>query len=151
MKENFDDRKSLEAEVSLSDEDGDTRKPQTTFVTSVGHSKMAEEHGGDLIEPEPITECSQAIAEELLSPEEPQLEETQSEAYQRYYEGVIANEDSCVQWANHSNSSTRVANHGSDTLAIRHKRTSSIADSSLETEGVSVARIIDKTRFSEQQ
>lgn len=65
--------------------------PRETFLSQAYHSNAAVVKEGDNIEPEPITEFSQDVASELLSPDNHSYSE--SITYYNYYMGVIANEE----------------------------------------------------------
>lgn len=74
----------------MSDDEGKVI-PRETILSNAYHSSLAPNKDGDIIEPEPITEFSQEVASELLSPDNDSYSE--SITYYNYYMGVIANEE----------------------------------------------------------
>ena len=66
--------------------------PRETFLNQAYHCSEAVLNDGDNIEPEPITEFSQEVASELLSPDN-NNSYSESITYYNYYMGVIANEE----------------------------------------------------------
>mmetsp|Transcript_8113 Transcript_8113/g.11264 ORF Transcript_8113/g.11264 Transcript_8113/m.11264 type:complete len:129 (+) Transcript_8113:246-632(+) len=82
-----------EESVNVSD-DEETMAPKETFLSRAYHSNAicGNEGDADYVEAAPITEYSQEIASELLSPGN-QESYSESVTYCNYYLGVIANEE----------------------------------------------------------